>query len=82
MAFTDLSASAQEGLAYLANTVLKGDGTPLYANARAVADAVAEREGAAAYEQKLAMIRARRQAKLEKPANAALAAQVDAAAGN
>lgn len=78
MAFTDLSAQAQEGLAYAATILVDSTTNQPYPNARAVMDAIAEREGCAFYEQKLQARRARRLAKLESPAGATLAAQVDA----
>jgi len=50
----------------------------LYANGRALMDFHGEVEGAKWYEIKLAKLQANRLAKLQKPTNAALAAQVDA----
>ena len=78
MAWNDLPARVQEGLNYQADTVKDGEGNPLYANGRAVMDALAVREGWAWWGMKMEARKARRAAKLELAENATLAAQVDA----
>ena len=92
MAYADLSSQAKEGLVYGANKLnaedkekrgaMLPDGvTPrpdLYADGKALMDWHAEQEGCRWYELKMATKREKRIAALEKPANSALAAQVDA----
>lgn len=82
MAFNDLTPQAQEGLEYAANQNKRPDGTPYYATGRLFADAQMETIGQDWYARKVAARRERRAAKLEDPANAALAAQVDALGGS
>lgn len=84
MAWADLSPEVQEGLNWAANKVAEyqnPDGTPIYANGRALLDAIATLHGMRFYAAKeatmvaLDLIRAK---KLRQAANATLAAQVDA----
>ena len=78
MAFNDLTAAAQEGLNYAANQIKDAAGNPVYATGRAYMDFIGESNGMEWLGKKLAIKRAARLAKLEAPANAAVAATVDA----
>jgi hypothetical protein len=78
MAFNDLSAQAQEGLNYAANKIKNADGTPKFATGKIFGDFVMESAGLEWLEQKADAKRQRRIAALDNPANASLAALVDA----
>jgi hypothetical protein len=78
MAFSDLSEQAQEGLAYAANRIKDADGNPKFASARVYGDFVMEASGLDWFSQKMDAKRLKRLATLDNPANAELAAAVDA----
>lgn len=73
MAYADLSPQAKEGLVFYSNLHNLADG-------KEALDYFGELQGRAQYEIKMDIRRAKRIATLEKTANAALAAQVDALA--
>ena len=81
MAFADLTQQAQDGLAHRSRRIRNQDGTRRFANARLYGDFVMESNGLEGYAELLEWRRQRALEELAKPANATLAAQVDALVG-
>ena len=80
MAWNDLAPKVQEGLNFRANRIKDANGNQQFATGKEYMDFIATTNGLEAYAEKQAVIAARRIRLLEKEANAALAAQVDALA--